>query len=125
MYLPYNKKLVDRAKKLRANMTSAERLIWNGFLRNKAFKNLRFLRQRPIDNFIVDFYCAELKLVLEIDGDSHAKRAVYDAQRTLVLEGYGLKVVRINNSDISHNIAGVYEMLSQEIMKRKQELHKR
>ena len=106
-------------------MTSAERLIWNGFLRNKAFKNLRFLRQRPIDNFIVDFYCAELKLVLEIDGDSHAKRAVYDAQRTLVLEGYGLKVVRINNSDISHNIAGVYEMLSQEIMKRKQELHKR
>ena len=67
-HLPYNPQLVERAKELRKIMTLAEKKLWYNYL--KTFK-FRFLRQRPIDNFIVDFYCAELKLVIEVDGDSH------------------------------------------------------
>ena len=60
------------------------------------------MRQRPIDNFIVDFYCAGAKLVIEIDGDSHAadEASAYDAQRTQVLEGYGLTVARFTNREV-------------------------
>jgi len=67
------------------------------------------LRQRPIDNFIVDFYCASAKLVVEIDGDSHAgdEAAASDMQRTHVLEGYGLTVVRFTNREVSCNFEGV------------------
>jgi very-short-patch-repair endonuclease len=65
-HLPYNPKLVERAKNLRKNMTPAEKKLWYSYLRNFKF---RVLRQKPIDNFIVDFYCAKLKLVIEIDGD--------------------------------------------------------
>ena len=65
--LPYNPDLKDRAKNLRRNMTRAEKKIWFDFLKNSEY---RFLRQRPIDNFIVDFYCSELNLVIKIDWDS-------------------------------------------------------
>jgi very-short-patch-repair endonuclease len=121
-YLPYNKKLEERSRELRKNMTLAEKRIWYEVLKNKSFKGLRFLKQHPINNFIVDFYCAKLKLVLEIDGDSHAEQEEYDVERTSVLEGYGLKVIRFNNSDILHNLHGVYETLLQEIIKRKKEI---
>nr|WP_226577239.1 DUF559 domain-containing protein [Microseira wollei] len=67
-HLPYNPQLVERAKELRKNMTPAEKKLWNNYLRRFQF---RVLRQRPIDNFIVDFYCANLKLVIEIDGEKH------------------------------------------------------
>ena len=66
-HLPYNPKLVERAKELRKNMTKAERKLWYDYLRNFKY---RVHRQRTIDQFIVDFYCFELKLVIEIDGDS-------------------------------------------------------
>lgn len=105
--LPYNPKLVDRAKALRKNMTPSEKKMWYKVLFNKQFENLRWLRQRPIDNFIVDFYCAELKLIVEIDGDSHEDRTEYDADRTTILEGYGLTVVRFTNCDVLNNIQGV------------------
>ena len=67
------------------------------------------LRQRPIDNFIVDFYCAALGLVIEIDGDSHftEEGKVYDAERTSVLEGYGLRVVRFTNVEVFQEFEGV------------------
>nr|WP_319422724.1 endonuclease domain-containing protein [Pleurocapsa sp. FMAR1] len=59
------------------------------------------LRQRPIDHFIVDFYCAALKLVIEVDGDRHfTERKLYDSERTQVLEGYGLKVIRFTNEQV-------------------------
>jgi very-short-patch-repair endonuclease len=66
--LPYDKTLVDRAKEMRRNPTAAERKLWEGCLAK--FPD-RVLRQRPIDYFIVDFYCAALKLVIEVDGDVH------------------------------------------------------
>ncbi|AFY57705.1 hypothetical protein Riv7116_5323 [Rivularia sp. PCC 7116] len=109
-HLPYNQKLVEKAKELRKNMTPAERKLWNNYLK---MLKIRFLRQRPIDNFIVDFYCANLKIVIEIDGESHftdeAKN--YDEQRTSVLEGYGLQVIRFTNEEVFKNFEGVCESI--------------
>ena len=109
-YLPYNKNLVPRAKALRKNMTLAERKIWYDYLRNFSY---RVYRQRPIDNFIVDFYCPKLKLVIEIDGDSHSSENAqkYDRERTKILAGYGLKVIRFNNEEVLHNLAGVVTLI--------------
>ncbi len=105
-HLPYNPQLVPRAKELRQNMTQAEKKLWYSYL--KTFK-FRVLRQRPIGNFIVDFYCAELKLVIEVDGNSHftEEGQNYDMERTQVLEGYGLKVMRFKNSEVLSNLEGV------------------
>ncbi len=77
----------------------------------RQFAYFKFLRQKPIDNFIVDFYCSELRLVIEIDGDSHAGAAEYDLARTHVLESFGLTVVRYSNCEVFNNIQGVYEDL--------------
>ncbi len=109
-HLPYNPKLVSVAKELRKNPTPAEKKLGQDFLRNFPF---RVLRQRPIDNFIVDFYCAALKLVIEVDGESHftEQRKQYDAQRTRILEGYGLKVIRFTNVDVLQSFEGVCQKL--------------
>ena len=109
-HLPYNPLLVERAKQLRKNLTAAEKKLWNEYLNNLKF---RFLRQRLIDNFIVDFYCAALKLVIEIDGDSHftTEAKEYDEARTKVLEGYGLKVIRFTNDEVMNNLEGVGQQI--------------
>lgn len=105
-HLPYNPILIERAKILRRNMTNPEKKLWFGCLRHSRF---RFLRQRPIDHFIVDFYCPELKLLIEIDGESHLTEdgKGYDAERSSILEGYGLKVMRFLNTDVMENITSV------------------
>ena len=105
-HLPYNRNLVAKAKELRKNMTPAEKKLWHDYL--KTFK-FRVLRQRPITFFIVDFYCANLKLVIEVDGNSHFTETgmAYDAERTRILEGYGLKVIRFTNDDVLHNFEAV------------------
>jgi very-short-patch-repair endonuclease len=104
--LPYNPKLVPIAKQLRLNQTVTEKKMWQGFLRKLP---LRILRQRPIDNFIVDFYCSGLRLVIEIDGESHftEQGKIYDEERTNILEGYGLQVVRFTNVEVLQNFEGV------------------
>lgn len=109
-HLPYNRELVPRAKELRKSMTLAEKKIWYGYLRNFKF---RVLRQRPIDYFIVDFYCPGLKLVIEIDGDSHFtdEGQSYDEERTQKLESYGLSVVRFTNQQVLEEFQGVCEQL--------------
>ncbi|MFB2935026.1 endonuclease domain-containing protein [Aerosakkonemataceae cyanobacterium BLCC-F154] len=105
-HLPYNRQLVERAKELRQNPTPAEKKLWQNYLRTFKF---RVLRQRPIDNFIVDFYCAALKLVIEVDGESHFtdQGQEYDRERTQILEGYGLKVVRFTNEQVLNNFEAV------------------
>jgi very-short-patch-repair endonuclease len=97
--LPYNPELVERAKALRKSMTRAEQKLWYEYLRSFKY---RVLRQRPIDHFIVDFYCSALKLVIEIDGESHFTEVgiTYDEARTKVLEGYGLRVIRFTNEEV-------------------------
>jgi very-short-patch-repair endonuclease len=105
-HLPYNRQLVEKAKELRKNMTPAERKLWYDYL--KTFK-FRVLRQRPIDNFIVDFFCAQLKLVIEVDGEGHFTNdgKDYDWERTQILEGYGLKVLRFTNDEVLQDWEGV------------------
>jgi very-short-patch-repair endonuclease len=113
-HLPYNQKLVLKAKELRQNMTAAEKKLWHNYLKNLS---LRVLRQRPIDNFIVDFYCAKLKLVIEVDGDSHFTDDGIegDRERTAILEGYGLKVIRFTNDEVLNNFEAVCEAIAEEI----------
>ena len=109
-HLPYNRDLVERARQLRKNPTQAEKKLWYGFLRS--FPH-RVHRQRPIDNYIVDFYCPALKLVIEIDGGSHNTddARAYDLHRTTVLEGYGLRVVRFTNEDVIRDFGEVCEVI--------------
>ena len=114
-FLPYNKNLTERARENRKNPTRAESKIWNEVLRMRQFAGYKFLRKDPIDNYIVDFYCSELRLVIEIDGDSHAETVEYDAERTEVLHALGLVVVRYTNDDVIRNIRGVYDDLSEKI----------
>jgi very-short-patch-repair endonuclease len=109
-HLPYNPQLVARAKEMRKNTTPAENKLWQDYLRGFP---LRILRQRPIDHFIVDFYCAALKLVIEVDGDTHftEEGQLRDRQRTEVLEGYGLKVIRFTNDEVMNQFEGVCEQI--------------
>ena len=72
--------------------------------------------------FIVDFYCPELKLGVEIDGDSHAKQVVYDKKRTIILDQYGFKIVRYKNVNVLYNLNEVFDDLIQKIKERKIEL---
>ncbi|HEY5534069.1 MAG TPA: endonuclease domain-containing protein [Ignavibacteria bacterium] len=106
----YNKiTLKEKRKKLRNNMPSPEVYLWNR-IKNKQILNVKFRRQYSIDNYIVDFYSPELKLAIEIDGDSHftSKAIDYDIQRTKYIESLGIKVVRYFNNDIMCNMEGVY-----------------
>ena len=106
----HNKNLVQNAKALRKDMTKEERRLWYDYLRNK---DVRFLRQKIIGSYIVDFYCAKANLVIELDGSQHYedKGIEYDAERTKYLEQNGLTVIRIPNNEINRNFDGVCEYL--------------
>jgi len=114
-FIPYNKHLLDKARENRKNPTPAEKKMWFEILGGKSFQNLKFTRQKPLLSYILDFYCAELKLVVEIDGNSHAERNTYDSVRTNALKQQGVTVVRYCNIDIMNNIEGVYENLSEKV----------
>lgn len=101
------------ARELRRAMTPIEAILWQR-LRSRRLAGLKFRRQHPIGPFITDFYCAERKLVIEIDGDSHAEKARYDASRTAWLEEQGIRVIRFNNRDVLDNLPGMLEMIKDE-----------
>jgi len=115
-YIYYNKNLTEKAKENRMNPTVPEKIMWK-ILRGKQLGDYKFIRQKPIDNFIIDFYCSELLLAIEIDGDSHAFQDDYDAFRTKKLNAFGIKVIRYSNSEIIVSIDGVYEDLKNKINK--------
>ena len=102
-----------RARELRRELTPIETILWQR-LRSRRLAGLKFRRQHPIGRFITDFYCAERKLVIEIDGDTHAEQGRYDASRTAWLEEHGIKVIRFNNRDVLDNLPGVLEMIKDE-----------
>jgi very-short-patch-repair endonuclease len=110
----YTCALIPRAREMRSNMTEPEKRMWYQCLQHLPH---RFRRQRPFGPYIVDFYCAELKLAIEIDGDSHATAdgIAYDAERTAFLEGLGLRVIRFSNHEVMNNIDGVFERLNNEL----------
>ena len=106
----HNKQLVPFAKQLRKEMTKEERHLWYDYLRTYP---VRFSRQKVLGKYIADFYSAEAKLVIELDGSQHYddRNMERDAERTAFLETYGLKVIRIPNNEISRNFRGVCEYI--------------
>jgi len=109
--LLYSSGLKEKSRKLRREMTEPEKRIWNKCLRKHKY---RVTRQKPIGKYIVDFYCAKLKLVIEIDGESHyeKKGIINDKERTGFLESQGLKVIRFTNEDVMKRIEGVWEVIN-------------
>ncbi len=107
-HLPYNPTLTPKARQNRKNPTPAEKKLWFDVLRDKQLSGLKFTRQKPLDEYIVDFYCAELMLAIEVDGDTHAEQEQYDQTRTERLNRLGVEVVRYGNSDVMDNLEGVY-----------------
>ena len=106
MQSKHNKKLVPFAKQLRKEMTKEERSLWYDFLRTYP---VRFSRQKVLGKYIADFYSAEAKLVIELDGSQHYDEISEkkDAERTEFLKGYGVRVIRIPNKEITDNFLGV------------------
>ncbi len=107
----YNPVLVDRARRMRHAMTEAECRIWFEVLQKM---QPRIRRQRPIGRFIVDFYCAARKLVIEIDGESHnsEEALTYDQERTAFLQAQGLTVLRFTNAEVLGNLEGVHQAIT-------------
>ena len=110
MQWKHNQQLVPLAKQLRKEMTKEERHLWYDYLRSYP---VRFSRQKVLGKYIADFYSAEAKLVIELDGSQHyeAENIENDAERTAFLESYGLTVIRIPNNEVNRNFRGVCEYI--------------
>ena len=110
MQRKHNADLTENAKFLRKNMTKEERHLWYDFLKDYP---VRFLRQKVIDHYIVDFYCHEARLIIELDGSQHYEEQGQkkDAIRTEKLEKRDLTVIRISNHEINCNFRGVCEYI--------------
>ena len=106
----YNHNNLENARKLRKEMTIWERKLWFTFLR---YYPIRFCRQMRIENYIVDFYCAKAKLIIELDGGGHYEdlQEEYDRERDSILQDMGFSVLRITNLDIDNNYKAVCEMI--------------
>lgn len=106
----------ENAKDLRQKQTKAEEILWKN-LRNRKFMNLKFRRQHPFENFILDFYCHEEKLCIEADGGIHNERDVkdYDENRTRILNENGIEVLRFPNDEIINSIEVVLHKIKSHI----------
>jgi very-short-patch-repair endonuclease len=98
----------QRSRELRHPLTPAEARLWS-VLRGRNLRAYKFRRQHPIGQFIVDFYCAEAKLVIEADGDIHACQEAYDAARSEWLQSHGYTVIRFKNSEVQEGLDKVID----------------
>jgi very-short-patch-repair endonuclease len=103
-------KMIAVARALRTSSTDVENLLWRQ-LRRKELAGLKFRRQQPIDNYVVDFACFEKRVVIEVDGGRHASERDKDAERDEYLIGNGFKVLRFWNNEVLQNIDGVLEVI--------------
>ena len=115
---------LDLKRRLRSNMTGPETRLWSR-LRARQLQGLKFRRQHGIGPYIVDFYCPEQSLVIEVDGDSHADadQVVKDRQREQYLQSLGLRIIRYINDDIVKNLDGVLEDLAERLLSRSTSPH--
>jgi len=102
--------LIESARSLRKNQTDVERWLWQK-IRNRQLLNLKFRRQFPIDCYIADFVCLELKLIIELDGSQHIEQVDYDERRRACLEQRGFRIMRFWNNDVLSNGDGVLEKI--------------
>jgi len=110
----YNPRLKAKAQELRKNSTVSEILLWNK-IKSRKMLRYQFMRQKPIDNYILDFYCSKLKLVIEIDGESHDNKQKEDIIRQRKLEKLGLNIIRFNDREVKTDIDGVLRTLESKI----------
>ncbi len=117
LFLPYNKNLRDLSRQLRNHATLSEVLLWNK-LKSSQMHNYTFNRQKPLDNYIVDFYCKPLNLVIEIDGNSHQMPDTYlkDDERQKVLEQMGLNFLRFDDLEIKKQMPSVLRIIENYIL---------
>lgn len=113
---------VQRSKDLRREMTDEERILW-AHLRARRLSNFRFRRQQIIDGFIVDFFCHEAGLVVEVDGEVHDQQAEYDAERDRILSARGLHVLRFRNDEVKERLQGVLARITNAVQGKKEENH--
>jgi very-short-patch-repair endonuclease len=102
--------ILARARELRQPQTRAEAILWM-CLRNQQLCGFKFRRQHPIDRFIVDFYCAGCRLIVEVDGNSHLQQIEYDEARTQWLNDSGYRVVRFTNQEVYGNLDAILEAI--------------
>jgi len=100
-----------QAKRLRRTPTRAEAMLWERLRRNQVL-GLKFRRQHPLGDFIVDFYCARAKLVIEIDGGVHEQQRDRDEERTAILEQQGYRVIRFANTEVEQDIESVLQRIA-------------
>jgi very-short-patch-repair endonuclease len=113
--IPYSPKLKEFARKLRNDSTFTEILLWN-YLKGKQMQGYDFDRQRPIDNFIVDFYCKNLHLAIEVDGESHYANPDRDKKKDQRLNELGVTVLRFDDMDVRHKLDKVLEEIEKWIV---------
>ncbi len=119
--LSYNQILKDRAREMRNNSTKGEIKFWCELLRKRE-TGYQFYRQKIIQYYIVDFYCAKLKLVVEIDGGSHEGKEEYDKKRDDILNSYGVKVLHYNDNTVLNNFQLVERDFNEQLRLRESEL---
>ena len=112
----YEKSNISLARALRKQMTPAERKLWYEYLRDYP---IRFQRQKPILNFIVDFYCAKAGLAIELDGGGHYtdEQKAKDLERTEMLKNVSIRIIRICNTEVMKNFKGTCDYIDDEIKK--------
>ena len=110
--LQYNPKLKSLARELRKKGVLSEVLLWQQ-LKGRKLHGLDFHRQKPIDNYIVDFFCSEMMLAIEIDGESHREIYEQDQERQARLESFGITILRFRDEDVKANLEGVIQSISQ------------
>ena len=117
--LQYNRKLKDKSRLLRRNLTESEKKLWSR-LRGKQLQGVQFYRQKPIGNYIVDFFAPMVKLVIEIDGSQHRQEDYLqrDENRDAYLTGLGLKILRFNSRVVLMEINAVVEVIYREVTER-------
>lgn len=106
----YLKELRDLSRKNRINSTTAEQKIWQEVLKQR-MTGYKFVRQKPVDRFILDFYCSQLNLAIEIDGSSHHQKKNYDEARDKFLTAVGIKTIRFTNEEVVGDIEVVKKKL--------------
>ncbi len=115
----YNPKLKELARQLRNNSTKSEIKLW-GHLKGKQLNGYDFHRQKPIDNYIIDFFCSKLKIAIELDGYTHGFEEVFQKDKVKMqrLNELGITVLRFKDEDVSNNIEGVLENIK-DLLQRK------
>ncbi len=120
--IPYNPKLKERARELRRNMTKAEIRLWKA-IKGKQILDYDFDRQRPIIEYIVDFYCKKLNLAIEVDGFTHDLKEEKDRRRQERLEALGVRFLRFWDSEVKNDLAGCLDRLRAWILENAEETH--